>query len=156
MHGLGDGVSPPTSSSVWWLVPGSWSRAAMTAATSARETAPAGPAGGEPDPAGRRIVGEVSGAQDCPVQVPGAQVGFGGGLRRDVGSQTSVAALPGCLLPWRSLDEPAYPRLLGGVGHQHGGCPVDGVLAGDATARASAGREDHRVSTGEHDRDIIG
>jgi hypothetical protein len=48
------------------------------------------------------------------------------------------------------------PGSLGGVGHQHAGSPVDGVLAQGATAGTSAGREYHRVSPGQQHRDIAG
>ena len=40
--------------------------------------------GCEPDHAGGRGVGQAARAQDGPVQVPGAQIGLGGGLGRDV------------------------------------------------------------------------
>jgi hypothetical protein len=40
--------------------------------------------GRELDPAGGRSVGQAAGAQDRPVQVPGAQVVLGGGLRRNI------------------------------------------------------------------------
>ena len=102
----------------------------------------------QPDLAGGRRVGEAARAQDGPVQVPGAQIDLGGGLRRDVGRPDLIGAGP-----WRlarshrgDLHEPADPGPLGGVGHQHGGGPVDGVLARGATARAGACREYHRVS----------
>jgi len=45
---------------------------------------------------------------------------------------------------------------LGGVSHQYGGTPVDGVLARGATARTSAGRKYHRASPGQQPRDIAG
>src|SRR6185312_6979567 len=81
------GLSPPTSSSVWCRVPGVSSRAAMTAATSARGTLPPGTAGGA-------SIGEAARTQDGPVQVPSAQIGLGGGLRRDVGRPDLVSAGP--------------------------------------------------------------
>ena len=88
-------LSPPTSSSVWCRVPGLSSRAAMTVATSARRTVPLGSGGGcEPDPAGGRSVGQAARAHDGPVQVPGAQIGLGGGLRRNVsGPDLTTAGL---------------------------------------------------------------
>ena len=48
--------------------------------------------GREPDPAGGRSVGEAARSQDGPVQVPGTQVGLGGGLRRDVGGPDLITA----------------------------------------------------------------
>lgn len=80
------GVSPSAILSMRCQVPGTSSRAAMTAATSARgDRADGGRRGGEPDPADGRSIGEAVQAQDGPVQVPAAQIGLGGGLRRDVG-----------------------------------------------------------------------
>src|SRR5579871_4778239 len=75
--------------------------------------------GREPDPAGGRSVGEGAGAQDGPVQVPGAQVGLGGGLCRDVGGPDLI----GAGLRWTAgshrgdLHESADPGPLGGAGH---------------------------------------
>src|SRR5450755_1180133 len=50
--------------------------------------------GREVDPPGGRSVGEAAGTQDRPVQVPGAQVILGGGLRCDVGSPDLIGAGP--------------------------------------------------------------
>src|SRR5215471_19475069 len=101
--------------------------------------------GREPDLAGGSGVGEAAGAQDGPVQVPGAQVILGGGLCRDVGGPDRVGAGP-----WRlagahrgDLHEPAYTGPPGGLGHQYRGSPVDGIFTGGAAARAGTGREYH-------------
>jgi hypothetical protein len=114
--------------------------------------------GRELDPAGGRSVGEAAWAQDGPVQVPEAQIGLGGGLRRDVGSPDLIGAGPRRAAgSYRGdLHEPAYPGPLGGVGHQHRGSPVDRVLARRATARPSVGRKYHCVSPRQQHRDIIG
>src|SRR5215831_17961930 len=113
--------------------------------------------GREPDPAGGRSVGEAAGAQDCPVQVPGAQVVLGGGLRRDVSGPDLIGAGPRWLAGAHrgDLHEPAYPGPLGGAGHQHGGTPVDGVLAWGAAARTGAGSKYHRARPGQQPGDII-
>ena len=51
----------------------------------------------EPDPVGGRGVGEPAGTQDGPVQVPGAQVVLGGGLRGDVGGPDLITVAAGRL-----------------------------------------------------------
>jgi hypothetical protein len=73
----------------------------MTAATSARGDRAGGyPRGREPDPAGGGRIGESAGAQDGPVEVPVAQVGLGGGLRRDVGTRMLPPYLPQSPAGW--------------------------------------------------------
>ena len=130
----------------------------MTAATSARGMVPAGTGGCEPDPAGGGSVGEAARPQDSPVQVPSAQVGLGGGLRRDVGGPDLTGAGPRRLAGFHrgDLHESADPGPLGGLGHQHRTSPVDRVLARGAAARTGAGRKYHRVSPGQQHRDITG
>ena len=127
----------------------------MTAATSARGTVPRETGGGA-----SRIL-PVAGASVRPpgrVQVTSAQIGLSGRLGRDVGRPDLVTAglrrLAGSHRG--DLHESADRGPFGGVGHQHGGRPVDRVLARGATARTSTGREYHRVSPGQQHRDIPG
>jgi hypothetical protein len=61
----------------------------------AGDRATAGRRGCEPDLASSRSVGEAARAQDGPVQVPRAQVGLGGGLRRDVGGRAPTSNITG-------------------------------------------------------------
>jgi hypothetical protein len=132
------GVCPPVSSRVRCRVPGWSSRAAMTAATSARGIVPGRYRRGcEPDPAGGRVVGQAARAHDGPVQVPGPQVILGSGLGRDVGRpHLTAAGLRRLSGSHRGhLHEPADPGPPGGAGHQHRGRPVHGVLAGGSAAR---------------------
>jgi len=87
------GLCPSASSSAWYQVPGSSSRAATTTATSAPGTVPPGTggaasrtlpvAGASVRPPGRRMARS---------KVQGAQIGLGGGLRRDAGSPDLIAA----------------------------------------------------------------
>ena len=136
-------VCPPVSCKVRCRVPGLSSRAAMTAATSARGIAPGDRGGGASrDTAGGWIVGQAAWTHDGPVQIPGPQVVLGGGLGRDVGRPHLTAAR----LRWHSgshrgdLHEPADPGPLGGTGHQDRGRPVHGVLApGTTPGQAGAG-----------------
>jgi hypothetical protein len=152
------GLSPPTSSSVWCRVSGSSSRAAMTAATSARGTAPAGTggaaswtrpvAGASVRLPGRRMVQSRSRARRSASAAVFAAIGgpdfTAAGSRRRSGSHRG------------DLHEPAGPGPFGGIGHQHRGGPVDGVLARRAAARTGASGEHHRVSPGQQHRDITG
>jgi hypothetical protein len=86
------GLSPPTSSSVWCRVPGSSSRAAMTAATSAWGDRATGDRGGsEPAPASGRSVGQAARAQDGPSPGP-ERANLSGGLRRNIGSPDPISA----------------------------------------------------------------
>ena len=64
--------------------------------------------GREPDPVGRRGVGEPAGTQDGPVQVPGAQIVLGGGLRGDVGGPDLITVAAGRLA--RSIEETCTNR----------------------------------------------
>ena len=113
--------------------------------------------GCEPDPAGGRSVGQAARAQDGPVQVPGAQIGLGGGLRRDVGGPDLITAGPRRCAG--SIEETCTnlrtPARSAASAISTEAARSTESLRG-AAARTGAGREYHRVSPGQQHRDITG
>ena len=92
------------------------------------------------------VVGEPAGAYDGPVEVARAQVVVGRLLGPQVHLEHVVAVRVGLVGAHRGDHHVApYAGLLRGVGEQHRGALVDGLLARGAAVRAAAGGEHHGV-----------
>ena len=75
----------------------------------AGDAAPGNRRGRKPDPAGLRGVREPARTQDGPVQIPGAQIVLGGGLRGDVGGPHLIT-VPARAAGPRSIEETCTNR----------------------------------------------